>query len=668
MIDRRGRWPLLALWLLALPAAALEIAVVPPVADQAVVDALRLAAAEAGIAVSVLEPAQLIDPNRFAPPIYAMAVLAGGVQYPDTVIDDGDAAAALRRYVDQGGALLVAGQGLVMSRPQRWSGEAWKTIPAPVRRIELMSRFGLLDAGLTLETKPPAGAQFAVSEGGPLAAKLPERFPMPVTELPFQPIPGNQPPEVTFTPIATLVDADGATYGAGVAMCEALGLQPAGPVFYAWSPLLTGDYGGKLLLGMLQLQAERSQTAEQAAKREALLTELQALEQMRLRASQVLPAELHTEALDEMRESLAQQAETLQWLKEAAQAGNLNFVGLRLQALREELSSLPARIGNEIDRAVEDAVSRPVAMEPAAPLPAPVTTPGVEPGGEAVGPEAEPTMPSPAPTAVGPTEALLPPGEPRAETPTAPPSTTPGTPAGAGEPGAVETVPPTTPTDVGQGGEAGVMTPTPEPRPETPVAPTTPDTPVTPVAPDTPPMPQFETKNPVVGMEIADRGTIYIELYPVQAPKTCSAFMYLIRSNFYVGTYFHRRDEQFVVQGGDPFTKKLDPDHRDVGTGGPPWTVPGEFSRELQHKRGTVGLARAPQDPDSGGSQFYICLEPQPSLDGVYAAFGQVIDGMPAVDRLQVGDRVLRTFVVQNADPANPPDAKPLELDLRPKE
>ncbi len=376
MIDRRGHWPLLALCALVLPAAALEIAVVPPVADQAVVDSLRLAAAEAGITVSVLEPAQLIDPNRFAPAIYAMAVLAGGAQYPDTVIDEGDAAAALRRYVDTGGALLVAGQGLVMSRPQRWSGTEWKTIPAPVRRIELMSRFGLLDAGLTLEAKPPAGSQFAVGEGGPLADKLPERFAMPVTEQPFQPIPGNQPADITFTPIATLIDADGATYGAGLAMCEPLGLQPSGPVFYAWSPLLTGDLGGPLLLGLLQLQADRSATPELAAKRAALLEELGALETLRAKASRVLPAELHTPALDAMRDSLVQQAETLRWLKEAAQAGNLNFVGLRVPALREELASLPARIGAEVDQAVEDAVSSPVGSQPMTPAEEPRTSAG----------------------------------------------------------------------------------------------------------------------------------------------------------------------------------------------------------------------------------------------------------------------------------------------------
>jgi len=700
MIDRRGRWPLLALCALVLPAAALEIAVVPPVADQAVVDSLRLAAAEAGITVSVLEPSQLIDPNRFSPPIYAMAVLAGGVQYPDTVIDEGDAAQALRKYVDAGGALLVAGDGLVMSRPQRWSGTDWKTVPAPVRRIELMSRFGLLDAGLTLEAKPPAGAQFAVGEGGPLADKLPERFAMPATEQAFQPIPGNQPADITFTPIATLVDADGATYGAGLAMCEQLGLQPSGPVFYAWAPLLISDLGGKLLLGLLQLQSERSQTPEQAAKRNALLDELATLEQMRTKASGVLPAQLHTAALDEMRETLVQQGETLRWLKEAAQAGNLSFVGLRLPALREELANMPARIGAEIDRAVEEAVSSPG-------TPVPVAEPKVSTGDATptspTTTDATPTATSITPTAVGPSEAVTPGGEPRAETPVTPPATTAGTPTdGGAQPGAVDTVPPTTPaTPATSGsGEAGVMTPGGDTRTETPVAPTTPTTPDTPTnpttpdtpttpttpdtpttpttpdtpttpttpdTPDTPARPEFETKNPVIGLDIADRGTIYIELYPEQAPKTCSAFMYLIRSSFYVGTYFHRREERFVVQGGDPLTKTLDPDHRDVGTGGPPWTVPGEFSRELHHKRGTVGLARAPHDPDSGGSQFYICLESQPTLDGEYAIFGQVIDGLGVVERLQVGDRITKAFVLQGADPVNPPDAKPLELDLRPK-
>ena len=675
MIDRRGRWSLLALLALALPAAALEIAVVPPVADQAVVDALTASAAAAGIAVSVLEPAQLIDPARFTPPIYAMAVLVGGQQYPDTVIDEGDAAAALRAYVDAGGALLVAGQGLVMSRPQRWSGTAWKSIPAPVRRIELMSRLGLLDAGMALEAAPPAGCQFAVTEQGPLADKLPGRFPMPETAQPFQPIPGNQPADITFTPIATLIDQDGATYGAGLAMCQQFGLKPSGPIFYAWAPLLTSDLGGDLLLGLLQLQAERSQSADQAAKRQSLLAELDQLEQLHGKALRVLPTQLHTPSLDEMRTTLEQQAETLRWLREAAKAGNLNFVGLRLPALRDELASLPARIGLEVDRAVEEAVANPVGGGVVVPLEEPKTSSGgALPTVSSDAPDSAQDWVLGTPGAAGPSEAIQPVSEMRTEPAAQPPVTSDGATTGGGTPSAVDTVPApsttTVPTDVASGGGTAVMTPDTATRPETPTTPDVPDTPVTPVTSDTPatpPAPEFDTDNPVVALDIADRGTIYIELYPEQAPKTCSAFMYLMRSDFYVGTYFHRREERFVVQGGDPLTKTLDPDHRDVGTGGPPWTVPGEFSRELHHKRGTVGLARAPHDPDSGGSQFYICLEAQPTLDGEYSIFGQVIEGLGVVDRLQVGDRITKSYVVQGADPKNPPDAKPLELDLTPK-
>ncbi|NUQ00512.1 MAG: peptidylprolyl isomerase, partial [Armatimonadetes bacterium] len=99
-----------------------------------------------------------------------------------------------------------------------------------------------------------------------------------------------------------------------------------------------------------------------------------------------------------------------------------------------------------------------------------------------------------------------------------------------------------------------------------------------------------------------------------------------------------------------------------VGTGGPPWTVPGEFSATLTHQRGTVGLARAPRDPDSGGSQFYICLEAQPSLDREYAIFGQVLEGLEVVQAAQVGDRITAARVVQGAEATNPPNARPLEL------
>lgn len=195
----------------------------------------------------------------------------------------------------------------------------------------------------------------------------------------------------------------------------------------------------------------------------------------------------------------------------------------------------------------------------------------------------------------------------------------------------------------------------------TPAGPTEPIPPDTTARDTTEPAPYPEAKGPVVAIEVANRGTVVIELFPAVAPKTVSAFLYLVRDGFYERTYFHRRFEKFVVQGGDPYTRTLPPDHELVGTGGPEWTVPLEVSPEAKHERGAVGLARAPSDPNSGGSQFYICLEAQPDLDGKYCVFGKVIAGMDVVDKIQVGDKVTAARVVQGAEPKNREGAGPLE-------
>jgi peptidyl-prolyl cis-trans isomerase B (cyclophilin B) len=132
----------------------------------------------------------------------------------------------------------------------------------------------------------------------------------------------------------------------------------------------------------------------------------------------------------------------------------------------------------------------------------------------------------------------------------------------------------------------------------------------------------------------SDRGIIVIELYPAVAPKTVANFEALVKKGFYNGLTFHRVVPDFVVQGGDP---------DGTGTGGPGYTVPGEISSE-KHVRGTVATARTGDEVnpkrDSSGSQFYICLEPQPSLDGGYTIFGGVIKGMDVVDQIQKGDHM----------------------------
>ncbi len=122
-------------------------------------------------------------------------------------------------------------------------------------------------------------------------------------------------------------------------------------------------------------------------------------------------------------------------------------------------------------------------------------------------------------------------------------------------------------------------------------------------------------------------GDILIELYPDTAPNTVANFKALAGKGFYDGLKFHRVIAGFMAQGGDP---------EGTGMGGPGYRVKAEFS-ERRHVRGTVAMARS-QDPDSAGSQFYICFEPQPHLDGQYTIFGQVVEGMDVVDRIRQGD------------------------------
>jgi cyclophilin family peptidyl-prolyl cis-trans isomerase len=124
-------------------------------------------------------------------------------------------------------------------------------------------------------------------------------------------------------------------------------------------------------------------------------------------------------------------------------------------------------------------------------------------------------------------------------------------------------------------------------------------------------------------------GTIEIEFYPQDAPDTVMNFITLAKKGFYDGLRFHRVEPGFVVQGGDP---------KGNGTGGPGYSIKAEFNKQ-KHLRGTVAMARA-QDPDSAGSQFYICLNPAPFLDGKYTVFGQVVSGMEVVDGIKVGDKM----------------------------
>lgn len=138
-----------------------------------------------------------------------------------------------------------------------------------------------------------------------------------------------------------------------------------------------------------------------------------------------------------------------------------------------------------------------------------------------------------------------------------------------------------------------------------------------------------EQKNPVVTFEMADGKVFKAELYPEIAPNTVNNFLSLVNKGFYDGIIFHRVIEGFMIQGGDP---------TGTGTGGPGYHIKGEFNgngfkNALKHERGVLSMARA-QHPDSAGSQFFVMHENAFYLDGQYAAFGKVIEGIDAVDAI----------------------------------
>ena len=135
--------------------------------------------------------------------------------------------------------------------------------------------------------------------------------------------------------------------------------------------------------------------------------------------------------------------------------------------------------------------------------------------------------------------------------------------------------------------------------------------------------------NPIVTIEMEDGGVMKAELYPDIAPNTVNNFISLVKSGFYDGTIFHRVIPGFMIQGGDP---------DGTGMGGPGYSIKGEFSQngfknELVHTRGVLSMART-MDPDSAGSQFFVMVDDAPHLDGAYAAFGKVIEGMETADAI----------------------------------
>ena len=125
-------------------------------------------------------------------------------------------------------------------------------------------------------------------------------------------------------------------------------------------------------------------------------------------------------------------------------------------------------------------------------------------------------------------------------------------------------------------------------------------------------------------------GNIELRFFPDVAPNHVQNFIDLAKKGFYDGTTFHRVIPGFMIQGGDPNTKN--PDRSKHGFGGPGYTVKAEFNKKL-HKRGTLSMARS-QDPDSAGSQFFICVADAPSLNGKYTVFGEVTSGMEVADKI----------------------------------
>lgn len=136
-------------------------------------------------------------------------------------------------------------------------------------------------------------------------------------------------------------------------------------------------------------------------------------------------------------------------------------------------------------------------------------------------------------------------------------------------------------------------------------------------------------QNPMVTITMKKGGVIKAELYPEIAPNTVSNFISLINAGFYNGLIFHRVIPGFMIQGGDP---------TGTGMGGPGYSIKGEFAmnrfeNNLRHDRGVLSMARS-MNPNSAGSQFFIMVESAPHLDGQYAAFGKVVEGMEIVDRI----------------------------------
>ena len=138
---------------------------------------------------------------------------------------------------------------------------------------------------------------------------------------------------------------------------------------------------------------------------------------------------------------------------------------------------------------------------------------------------------------------------------------------------------------------------------------------------------------------VTEKGDIYLDLFDEKTPVTVGSFLDLVTKGFYDGLTFHRVLADFMIQGGDPLGN---------GHGGPGFTIPDEADKGLRHYRGSLSMAKTPE-PDTGGSQFFICHVPCDHLDGIHTVFGRCVLGMDVVDRIVAGDKILKATVVNQS-------------------
>lgn len=166
--------------------------------------------------------------------------------------------------------------------------------------------------------------------------------------------------------------------------------------------------------------------------------------------------------------------------------------------------------------------------------------------------------------------------------------------------------------------------------------------------------------NPIVTIEMENEGTIKLELYPKKATQTVRNFISLIQKGFYNGLIFHRTIPGFMAQGGDP---------EGTGMGGPGYGIKGEFAEngfenDISHKRGVISMARSTL-PNSAGSQFFIVTDDSEFLDGQYAGFGVVIEGMDVVDKIVKTRVITRSSFGGGKDrPVDPPIMKKVTVEI----